>query len=1083
MTRTREVATADCPEPDTGSAANASQPTQVHLRATVTTAPRSSGIAAARAVTERQMNRLKSPYFRLLCCGAALALVAVAPVFAQDQPAAAEPAELTEVVVTGSRIAAPNEQSASPIQVLSTQSIQATGRSDISDVLNQLPQVFNNDLGQDLGNRTSGLTTAGGVSTADLRGLGPNRTLVMVDGRRLGQGSPYTFIQSPAPDIDQIPLFMVDRIEVLTGGASSVYGSDAIAGVVNFILKKDVQGIQIDGQFGSNWHKQHNEYARQALVDFGETPLTGSTWDGHNRNFNVIMGTNFADGAGNVTAWLGYYHQDPVSSGQRDFGQCQLAANSNNGTTIDSAVCSGSSNSNFFHPLSGPNSDNVYSVFGNTFVPRGSVATTPPASFNSQPFIFMQRNDDRYQAGFNAHMDVNDWVKPYAQFTFMDDRTHQAVAPAALFRASNPNDLATGNYYVNCGNPFLSAQQQAILGCTPAQIADPDQLNKANQVNIEIGRRNIEGGGRTSDYEHTNYRMVLGAQGDIVKGWTYDAYAQYYYTSFFNSNDKYLNFSAIDNALLVTSSATGPVCANAAVAGCVPYNIWQDGGVTPEALAYLNAIGTGEGNTTLRTYHADVTGQLGEYGIKSPMANDGMAVNFGWEHRNENVTFTPDGLEQSGQLSGFGSAAVAVNNSVKVNEEFIELRMPLVQNMPFAKDVILSPGFRHSNYSSSGGVNTYKFDLQWAPIDDIRFRASYQRAIRAPSIIELFNPNLVGLIQLGNDPCAPSGAGLHDATATLAQCLNSVSAAQQAAFTAAYNAGSIPQATLGQLSQETGGNTKLQPETSKSYSAGFGFSPTMVPGLTGSIDWWDIKVNGEVGVIPANVILANCLNTGDPVYCSQLVRQPNTFSLTGNSVATGGFIVQTNVNIGAAEAEGIDLQTAYHMDLPAGFGGLRINMNGSYLIKSNTTPLPGAHTYNCAGLFGSTCQTVNPRWRHILSLTWASPWNVDLGANWRFIGKVGYEGNDLDPTLNAAGQSVFAAYNDFDKQLPNFSYIDLFGSWNAYKGIQVRAGINNVLDKDPPLATFEITSGGAANTYSTYESLGRQLYVAVTAKF
>ncbi len=1023
--------------------------------------------------------RLRTHAIRLTSA-LAISIGGVASALAQTAPATDQPAPVTEVIVTGSRIAAPNEQSASPIQVLGTQAIQATGRGDISDVLNQLPQVFNNDLGQDLGNRTSGLTTAGGVATADLRGLGPNRTLVMIDGRRLGQGSPYTFIQSPAPDIDQIPLFMVDRVEVVTGGASAVYGSDAIAGVVNFILKKNVQGIQLDAQIGENWHSNHNDYAQQAVRDFGLTPLTGSSHDGKSRNFSAIMGTDFADGAGNVTAWLAYYHQDPVSSGQRDFGQCQLAANSNNGTTIDSAVCSGSSNSNFFNPLSGPNANTVFSVLGNTFVPRGSADTNPPASFNSQPYIFMQRQDDRYQAGFNAHMDINDWVKPYAQFTFMDDRTHQEVAPAALFRASNPTDPATGNYYVNCGNPFLSAQQQGILGCTPAQITG-DQLDPANQVNIEIGRRNVEGGGRISEYQHTNYRGVLGAQGQIVEGWDYDVYAQFYYTTFFNSNEKYLNFQSIDNALIATGTAANPVCANGAP-GCVPYNIFQDGGVTQEQLNYLYAIGTGQGDTTLRTYHADVTGDLGQYGIKSPLARDGFALNAGWEHRNENVKFTPDALEQSGLLSGFGSAAVAINNSVTVDEEFIEMRLPLIQDRPGAKDLIIAPGFRHSDYSSSGGVNTYKLDVQWAPIDDIRFRGSYQRAIRAPSIIELFNPNLVGLIQLGDDPCAPSAPGLHDAAATLAQCLNSVSASQAAAFTAAYNAGTIPQATLGQLSQETGGNTALKPETSKSISAGIGFSPSAIPTLTGSIDWWNVKIDGEVGVLPANVILSRCLQLGDPIYCSQLVRQPNTFSLTGNSTTTGGFIIQTNVNIGQARASGIDVQTAYRLNL-GGLGNLRFNLNGSYLLKLDTTPLPGEHTYDCSGLFGSTCQTVNPKWRHILSATWGFPFNLDVGANWRFISKVSYEGNSNDPTLNAAGQSVFGAYNEFDARLPNMNYLDLFASFEVYKGVQLRGGINNILDKDPPLATFEITSGGAANTYSTYDSLGRQLYLAVTAKF
>jgi len=1055
------------------------------------TAPAQGAVSTIDAIRNIHSRKTFMSQYKPLSIAAAVAaaLTCAAPVFAQDQPAATEqPEQLQEVVVTGSRIASPNGTSASPVQVISTESIKATGLNDVSNVINQLPQIFNNDLGQDLGNRTSGLTTAGGVATADLRGLGPDRTLVLVDGRRLGQGSPYTFIQSPAPDLDQIPLYMIDRIEVLTGGASSVYGSDAIGGVVNFILKKDFEGIQVDGQWGENWHENHNSFSQDANAAFGEVPLTGTVKDGRNRTFNVLMGTNFADGQGNITGWLTYSHQDPVASGNRDFGQCSLASASSanapmieGAQVLDQAVCSGSSNSNYFKVVG---TSSVYSVLGNNFVPRGSANTTPPASFNSQPYIFMQRQYDQYQAGFNAHLDLNDWVRPYAQFSFMDNRTHQEVAPAALFRASNPNDLVSGNYYVNCGSPFLSAQQQGILGCTPGQIGAADQTNPANLVNVEIGRRNIEGGGRISDYQHTNYRAVLGAKGDIVEGWSYDAYAQFYYTTFFNSNDKYLNFQAIDNALLVTRDPkTGqPVCAGGAP-GCVPYNIFQDGGVTQDALSYLYAIGTGQGATTLRTYHADVTGELGQYGVKSPFANEGVTTNFGWEHRNENVTFTPDGLEQSGQLSGFGSAAVAINNSVTVGEAFIEARIPVLQDKPFAKDLTLNPGYRYSNYSSSGGVNTFKVDATWAPLQDFKVRGSWQRAIRAPSIIELFNPNLVGLIQLGDDPCAKQENGAAP-IATLAQCLNTVTPAQAAAFTAAYNGQTIPQATVGQLSQETGGNTKLQPEVATSFSAGIVFSPTALPSLTGSIDWWQVRIEGEVGVLPANAILSSCLNTGNPLYCGQIVRQPNTFSLTGNAVGTGGFIIQTNRNIGAAEVSGVDLQTAYKLDLPAALGALRFNLNGSYLLKSLSTPYIGAHTYNCAGLFGSTCQTVNPRWRHILSTTWVTPWNVDFGANWRFIGKVGLDNNDPDPTLHFA---AFGAFDSFAAQMPNMNYIDLFAAWHApaswAKGLEVRAGVNNVLDKDPPLSTFEISAGGAANTYSTYDQLGRQLYVAVTAKF
>ncbi len=1018
--------------------------------------------------------RLRLP----LAAAVAAAMAAATPAFAQDQAAAGAASEqIQEVVITGSRIAAPNQTSASPIQVVTAQGIEDTGRADMSDILNQMPQILNNDIGQDLGNRTSGLTTAGGVATADLRGLGPNRTLVLVDGRRLGIGSPNTAIQSPAPDLDQIPLFMVDRVEVLTGGASSVYGSDAVGGVVNFILKKNFQGIQIDGQVGENWHEQHNEGVKALLTAGHITPLTGSVHDGKNRNFNLMMGSSFADGQGNVTAYLNYYRQDAVPSGARDFGQCQLNPGSTDGINIDSLFCAGSSNSNFFNPLTGPNAQNAFSVSGTSFVPRGSVATTPPASFNSQPFIFMQRDDSRYMAGFNAHYDITDWVKPYMQFGFMDDRTHQEIAPSALFRGSNPNNQHSGNYYVNCGNPFLSAQEIGILGCTPGQIAG-NQLDTANQAEIEIGRRNVEGGNRLNDYNHTNYRAVLGATGDIAKGWSYDAYAQFYYVSYFGSSDKYLNFANIDNALLVTRDPTTgtPVCVSGGPT-CVPYNIFADGGVTQAALNYLQTIGTQRGESTLRTYHADVTGQLGDYGIKLPTANDGLAVNIGVEHRNENVTLSPDSVEQSGQLSGFGSAVTPINAGQSVNEQFMELRVPLVQDKPGAKDLVFSTGFRRSDYSTSGSVNTYKFDVQWQMIDSLRFRGSYNRAIRAPSIVELFNGALVGLIQLGNDPCSPTAPGLHDAPASLAACLNTVTPAQAAAFTAAYNAGSIPNSILGQLSQETAGNATLKPEKAKSYSAGFVFTPADVPNLTGSIDWWDIKVADEIGVIPATLILAQCLGSGAPQYCSQIVRQPNTFSLTGNSVNTGGFIIQQNFNIGGAEVEGVDLQTNYKLTLGA-MGAMRFSLNGSYMMKNTTQPLPGAPTYDCAGLFGHTCQTVAPRWRHIFNATWATPWNVDLGANWRYIGKVGLDNNDPDPSLFQAEDGTL---NLINAKIPAISYLDLTAKWNVTKQFELRAGINNVLDKDPPVASFDITSGGV-NWYSTYDSLGRQMYLSFSLK-
>jgi len=1020
-----------------------------------------------------------------LTCIAALALAGMAPAFAQQRVAAAAeaPVQLEEVVVTGSRIASPNAISASPIQVMTTADIQATGKSDISDILFQLPQVLNNDLGQDFSNRTSGLSTPGGLSTADLRGLGPNRTLVLVDGRRLGQGSPQTTIAAPAPDLDQIPAFLVDRIEVLTGGASSTYGSDAIAGVVNFIMKKNFQGIQVDGQLGWNQHDNRNSFVRPLLTDAGYTPLDGSKWDGKTRTFDIIAGTNFADGAGNITAYLSYRHQDPVASANRDFGQCQLTETADDAGNVIGSRCFGSSNSNRFTPGTGPNAGTQYAVLGHNFIDwkaaaQAGTVTTPPLLYNSQPYIYMQREDDRRLAGFMLHDDLADWAKPYVDFSFMNDSTHQAVAPAAAFTTGNPN--TGGPYFVNCGNPFLSAQQQAVLGCTPGQISAANQADPANQVPLTIGRRNVEGGGRSSDFEHTNYRGVVGIKGDFLDAWNYDAYGQYYYVTFDSQNNNFLSYAKIDNALQVVNTAEGPQCLIGKP--CVPWNIFADGGVTQDSLNYLYLLGTQSGNNTLRTVHADVTGNLGKYGIKLPTARDGIGVNFGWEHRNENVHFIPDDATNSGQLSGAGGTQEPLNNSVGVSEEFVELRAPVAQDLPFSKDLVVSGGFRHSNYQYSGGVNTYKVDLQWSPVEDFHIRGSYQRSIRAPSVSELFDRQNIGLIAYGNDPCAPP------ASASLAQCLNTVPASQQAAFTAAYNAGLIPQAVSGQLAQVQGGNPKLQPEKSKSWSGGIVFAPGSVPGLNGSLDFWQIRIDGEVSTYPVQVLVTNCLQTGDPTFCSQIVRDPNTnFSLQGATVAGGGYILQTNQNIASVLQSGIDLQTSYKMALPAAWGTIRWSLFGTYLLHATTRPLPGGGSYDCAGLYGSTCQTINSRWRHNLLTTWQSPWDADLTLTWRFIGKVGNDNNDPNPLLagNAYGQTPdgLPAYDFANRQVPNISYIDLSTTWHATKFLELRAGVNNLFDRQPPVLTNpSIQGAGQANTFATYDVLGRQIYLAFTAK-
>jgi outer membrane receptor protein involved in Fe transport len=982
----------------------------------------------------------------------------------------ADPADsqtLQEIIVTGSRIAAPNEVSTSPIQVISAKSIQVSGKTDITDIISQLPQIFVNDLGQDLGNGTSGLTTAGGVATADLRGLGPGRTLVLIDGRRLGVGSPNTAIAQPAPDLDQIPAGLVDRVEVVTGGASAAYGSDAIAGVINFIMKRDFEGFQVDGQAGENLHHNGDVFMQGLVRQFGYTPPTGLIQDGRNRTFDMLMGTNFADGQGNVTAYLSYRHADPVQSNKRDYGACQLTPIQDANHNVSGVACGGSSNSNYFAPVTGANAGTAYSVYGHSFVPWGSVATSPPAIFNGQGDISLTREDDRYNAAIMAHEKISDYFQPYAEFFFMDDKTHQQIAPAALFENANPLDpTGAGDYSINCSNPLLSAQQQAIL-CTPARIA-ADQSNPGSATAlVNIGRRNIEGGARFTDFEHTNYRTVFGAKGNFADAWSYDVYGQYFYTSFFDSNQKYMNFQSIANALLVTGTAASPRCISASQR-CIPYNIFSDGGVTQQQLNYLYELGTAQGASTLRTLHADITGKLGEYGVKSPLAAEGVGVNVGFEHRNDHELLQPDAAEESGLLSGFGSAVAPIDNAISVAEEFVELRAPLVQDKPGAKELLFDVGYRRSDYSTIGVTNTYKFEVQIAPLADYRIRASFDRAIRAPSVAEAFTPPIVGITTVAPDPCAPP------ITYTLQQCERTGVTLSQ------YNNGSIPQGTAAQLSQETSGNPNLKSEQADTYTFGVNFAPGRIPHLTGSIDYYHIQIKDEIGVVPYLLVLSNCADSGNPMYCSQIVRQPITGSLNGNSVAGGGYVIQENHNLGTAVNSGVDVQLNYRFGLPADFGDLVFGLNGTYLLHNETTPLPGAPTYDCAGLFGFTCQTVNPRWRHLLRTTWETPWHMSTSLTWRYIGAVSQDNNSSDPTLHF---STFNGYDYVNARIPAFTYLDLEATWNPSKILQIRAGANNLLDKDPPLVNTDIVAGGAANTYSTYDLFGRQIFLAFTARF
>jgi len=947
-------------------------------------------------------------------------------------------AELEEVVVTGSRIANPNALSSSPILGVTAQDLRNQGIVDIGNLVDTLPQHI--QTGVDLSNTSNPLSGPGGITTLNLRGLGPQRTLVLVDGKRLGVGDPNSGNPNPSADINQIPSALVQRVDVVTGGASAVYGSDAIAGVANFVMRRDIEGVEVDAQYGFNYHQNDNGFMQNLLGNAGYTH-PNEVVDGNELAVTLMMGGGFADDRGHATAYLSYLDSDPTKLSQRDFSACQLSGGGAAGVEANLA-CGGSANSNYYQLVS--NEDLVWSVAGNELVDWGSQDTSPPQLFNSNPYMNLKHGRERYQGGVFADYVFSERATLYTNFMFMQDKARTEVAPSGLFIGS---PIA-----VYCNNSLMSDQQRTTIGCTP------EMIDAGDTVDMLIGRRNIEGGPRQFGYDHTSYFGVAGVKGDINDAWSYDVYGSYYDVSGFNSNENYISLSRSRDGLNgCQANAAGDL-----IPGCVPYNIWQEGGVTREATDYIATFGLADGSAGQEILSASVTGDLGEYGLQLPSAEQSISVALGTEYRADSYSYLPDEALGSGDLSGSGGASPTIDADTYVMEYFAELRVPLLQGMTGAQDLVFEGGYRYSDYELAGGVDTYKLGLQWAPVDDIRLRASFNHAIRAPSLIELYVPQTVTNTSDYGDPCAGDTPD-----ATEEECERTGVTPEQ------Y--GNITDCPSSQCAVLTGGNPELMPEEADTITVGFTLNPSFLPGFTMSVDWYEITIEDIIGSIPLDVSLQGCLDGTQPGYCSNIVRTPFG-TLFGDTIEGGGYIVGTNANVAEATFSGVDIQGSYQFDVGS-MGSMVASLNGVYVLDTKTIPLPGEPEYDCAGLYGQVCGPAIPEWRHSMRLDWMLLANVTVGLQWRYVGSVEHERNSGEPTIGSSTRVNFGG------ELDAMNYFDLSTSWNITEQYSLRAGINNILDEDPPLVDTRWSGPGTPNTYGPYDTLGMEVFVGLNVKF
>jgi iron complex outermembrane receptor protein len=922
-------------------------------------------------------------YSGFFVAGAAFLILAIlaSPAIAQIEAVeeAAEPIE--EIIVLGSRLRRRDFSEPSPITTIDRKALDFSGQGTLETALNQLPQVVPSF------DRTAN-NPGNGRAQIDLRGLGAQRTLVMLNGRRLAPSGIGT-----AVDVNNLPQALIERVEVITGGASTVYGSDAVSGVVNFTIRDDFEGFGLDVSAYSTEKGDSNYY-----------------------DLNLAFGHNFANDSGNITFFGGYYDREATYADAREFTSVpwwDSTWEGEGGQLVQGGsarVPDGLLDFPWVDFGNGPAST-IFDADGN---PREYIE--PDDTYNWAPANFLQIPLRRYNGGFLLNHELTNRTEIYAEVAYSRSEVERILAPVP----------SAGWLQVNFDNPILTPATQQLFA---------DNLFPVQGTVVEgfFLKRFEEFGPRVFDNTSEYTRIVAGVRGDFWSDWEFDAWITY------TENDEeelLLNdgsHSRWQQGLLV--DPVSGQCFDPSN-GCVPVNMFGASNLSPEAIEFLHLPPMQ--NLTSRQQvlaSAFIRGELFETWAGA------VETAFGVEWHTDDGSFLADEFLFSGDTMGFGGES-PVTGKEQVYEVYAEMLIPLADGVTLAEYLALEVGGRYSDYDNAGGVETYKAGLEWIPVTGLGFRAMFQRSVRAPNLLEAFQEQFIYEDSFvyddpRDDPC--SAASDPVANGNVDNCIATGIPADQVGV---FEASQFPALFI------SGGNPDLEPEFADTLTAGIVFSPEAIPNLQLSVDYFNIEIEGEIGGLAAVDACFDVANV-DNLFCDLIRRDPTTLNV--NEVR------EFNINRGVYQTSGIDTQLNYSMELPSAlaFGdagaGLNINVIWTHLKELSNQNTPFSSIVECAGTFGWPCteQSDGMTWptdRVTTSLGYDAG---DLSAHlsWRWIDKT-------DNGAYIGAPLIGIPVEDLDLAVPfvkSKNYFDLGFAYQFGEHVIARLTIANLTDTDPPM--------------------------------